>query len=420
MKLDPEDPRLTAYVLGELGPEDAATVERAVAEDPALLVEIGEIKKLRQTLITGLAHPPEKLSPQQHEAIRSQARPASPKPGSLSSLMESAKSWLIPAAAAAVLTIATVILLRMPAPEKKPLAHSTPQESPETANHPASGPPDTAPRQPAPLATNLEPTLPALSQRGSVSAAEYPVLDLPIQTGTASYDWISKSILTEQKLPPHNTVRLEEILNHFSIRLNGTASIARSSVNSWHPDQRGSGVNAHTATLTTEMIACPWKPSSTLLFVSLRGSGSGDKECQVKMAYQANPKNVARYRLLGFSPMEGKAPGTMPTGLKANSAITLAIEIEPSTPESDLGSLIWSTDDKSAPTISLLRKMDVEPSDDARFAALVCTYAQWLAGEQAAMIDDDILSALAREIASSKLPPDRAEFLNLIDRSLHL
>lgn len=422
MKLEPEDPRLTAYVLGELGPDDVAAIEQATASDPDLQLEVVEIQKVQKSLTNAFAHIPEKLHAHQRENILRKSRINTKKSKLISfpSVGEKLKPWLIPACAAAVLTIASLILLRMPADEQKPQAQAKIERPPEVDNLPLPGPADTSIPQQNPPATSLDPVLPALVQRGSVNAAEYPLLDLPVQTGNASYGWISKSILMDHKRPSHNTVRLEEILNHFPLRLNGTTAIARSGANNWHPDLRDSGVSAHTATLTTEMIACPWKPSSTLLFVSLRGGGRQATECKVKLNYQANSKNVARYRLLGFSPTEGSSPGTMPNTLRANSAITLAIEIEPSNSEKDLGSLIWSTDDKAAPSVSLIRTTDTEPSDDARFAALVCTYAQWLAGEQAGLIDDDILSALARETASSKLPPERSEFLDLIDRSLHL
>jgi len=424
MKLKPEDPRLTAYVLGELGPDEAAAVERAVATDPALLAEIMEIRKLQELLTTGLGHLSEKLKPQQRTEILRQSRLSVTNQilFSLSSFSERMKSWVIPASAAAVLTLATLILMRMPSADdaKKPQARVETPPAPKPDLSPSPGPADTGARPQNPPAVSVDPSLPALVQRGSVNAAEYPLLDLPVQTGNSSYGWISKSILEDHKLPPHNTVRLEEILNHFPLRLNGTAAIARNAAESWHPDQRGSGMSAGTATLTTEMVACPWKPSSTLLFITLRGGGNQAKECQVKLTYQVNSKNVARYRLLGFSPTEGSSPGTMPSTLAANSAITLAIEIEPSNSDGNLGSLIWSTNGKAAPEISLIRKADTEPSDDARFAALVCTYSQWLAGEQAGLIDDAILSALARETASSTLAPERAEFLSLIDRSLHL
>ena len=61
-----------------------------------------------------------------------------------------------------------------------------------------------------------------------------------------------------------------------------------------------------------------------------------------------------------------------------------------------------------------------DPSDDARFATVVCTFSQWLAGEQTGSIDPVILAALARETASATLPADRADFLKLIEQALQL
>ena len=40
MKLHPEDPRLTAYLLGELPADEATAVEHAIAADPALQLAI--------------------------------------------------------------------------------------------------------------------------------------------------------------------------------------------------------------------------------------------------------------------------------------------------------------------------------------------------------------------------------------------
>ena len=65
------------------------------------------------------------------------------------------------------------------------------------------------------------------------------------------------------------------------------------------------------------------------------------------------------------------------------------------------------------------RPRDSEPSDDARFAALVCTFSQWLSNRPAGEIDSGLLAALARETVSDTLPADRADFLNLIDQALH-
>ncbi len=400
MQLHPDDPRLTAYVLGELAPKEAAAVELAVAADPALQAKVAEMRDIHQFLTDRLARPADKLLPRQRENIRRSAHLAGSGKEVVS--FASLQAWLIPAAAAAVLILATFLLLRMPADKPLPTTNSKPAP-PEIAQAPV---PVAAPA-PAPPAWFLPD-----------NAAAMPTLDLPVTSAKENLAAISKSIHEDRQLPPPQDIRLEEILNNFSLRLHGVTAIARGPANSWHPDERANGVSSHIATISTEMIPCPWKPSATLLLISIHGNDQKDGD--VKITFRPDPANVFRYRLLGFHPVEGRTPGILPAKLPANSVTNLALVIEPSTPTGNLGSLEWSADDKSAPAISLARKNDAEPSDDARFAALVCTYAEWLATGHEGVIDAEIVAALAREIASSTLAADRADFLTLIDRSLHL
>lgn len=403
MTLPPDDPTLTAYALGELSAADAAAVERAIAENPALHAAIRETREIQQFLTARLTPPTDKLLPHQRENIRRSAR-AGERSGKIGSFR---LRWLIPAAAAAALALAAFNVIRTPRGEPTPVAVQWPP--------PVSIAPSSSPPPPAPI---LPPAVPHRSVAVAVAVADSPTLELPILTGKPDLELISKSIRSDQQLPPRSTVRLEEILNTFPLRLNGVAAISRSAANNWHPDNRASGMSAHVATLSTEMIACPWKPSATLLFISLRGDPRS--ACDVRMVYHANPNGVARYRMLGFTPAAGPSAAAMPTRLAADATTTLALEIESSKPGGDLGSLEWSTDDQAAPSISLIHKNDADPSDDARFAALVCTYAQWLAGEQSEIITPAMVSALARETASPTLPAERAEFLELIESSLHL
>lgn len=414
MKTHPDDPRITDYVLGELAPDEAAAVERAAAEDPAVSEQIRETREIQRFLTERLATPALQLLPRQHENVRRSARRAGEP--NIEPRFAALRRWSIPLAAAATLVLAATFLVRGPAPQPRPVAAATPPppsvEIAELIEPPA--PVAAIPPPPPPPA----PILPAVPRLGLLATAEFPRLELPIQDGKPGLDGITQAILADGKLPPRESVRLEEILNHFPLRLTGTAAIARSAATGWHPDQRDSGMSAHVATLATELIACPWKPSACLLLISLRANEQND--CDVRLAYHPDPANVLRYRLLGFNPADGRSAENPPTRLRAGSYTTLAVEIEPSNPSAALGSLEWSTEDKAAPPISLRRKADAEPSDDARFATLVCTYGQWLAGESSGLIDREIVAALAREIASATLPFDRAEFLVLIEKSLRL
>ncbi len=249
-------------------------------------------------------------------------------------------------------------------------------------------------------------------------ATDFPTLDLPVQTKKSDLNELTQSIRERHQLPPRESIRLEEILNHFSYRLNGVAAIARGVAKSWQPETSDDNLSIPLATLSSEMIACPWKPSATLLFINLRGNGQID--CQARIVFHANPEMVTHYRLLGYSSPLGQATGPLPALLRTNSSTLLTIEIEASKSSGDLGSLEWLIDDNPAPTISLTRRADAEPSNDACFAALVCGYAQWLAGEQTEVIDVEMISAFAREVTSANQPPERAEFIDLIEPSLHL
>lgn len=404
MKLHPEDPRLSAYVLGELDAEDAAAVESAAAADPALQQVIDETAAMQGLLTKRLGVSGAGLLPEQRENVRRSARTggASESNTRFPAFSNILKFLIIPAAAVVVLVACIAALLQMSDDGDSPVVKK--------------------PRNPAPLLPVEPPpvklTPPWSPHRTSVKVTDFPTLQLPVEVGSGNLELIRKSIQDDEKLPAIRDVRLEEILNSFQLRMGGMTAIARRPAAGWHPDSREGEVTSPVATLSAETVACPWKPSAVLLLISLRGNARND--CTAKLEFHPNPATVFRYRLLGSYSEAGSAIPELTNRLPAKAATTLAIEIEPSGADRAFGSLEWFANDVKAPSISLVRNDDAEPSDDARFAALVCTYAQWLAGEQVGVIDAEIVAALAREVASGKLEADRAEFLSMIDKSLHL
>ncbi len=411
MNLNPDDPQLTAYVLGELTAEEAADVTAAAEADPAIDQEIQEIRAVQGFLAERLDLPIQSLELARREAIFQSARAAdrTAKFVSFRKKAESAKPWLIPAAAVAVLTFCTYILTRMPenTPPPKATAGSVTPSSDAT--------PTVTERSPSVGLVAPEPA-PFVPQ-GSFAAADTPSLQLPIVTEHGNLAAISETILNSGQLPKPESVRLEELLNAFPFRLHGITSIARDNASAWHPDTRDSGIPAHLATLSTELVACPWKPSAVLLLVSLRGNAT--QNCEINLTFHAAPQHIFRYRLLGFTATSAASGGKVPSQMPIDGSATYAIELEPTRPGTELGSLSWSINGNAAPSIPLTHNRDAEPSDDARFAALVCTFGQWLTRDQPAVIDAEVVAALARETASGDLPADRAAFLNLIDQALH-
>jgi hypothetical protein len=425
MKLHPEDPRLTASLLGELSGDEAKEVEQAIADDPALQDAVRELRDVCEMLKRELEPTAGTLAPEQRGKVLSIARSRDslnkPKSG------RTTIPWMIPLAAAAAVTVG--FFLFQSSKNKSPAAGTVKNPTPEAADkelpervrlRPMPGPADASAGK---LAANTppagtHPTLPPLRTRGYVAAAEFPTLDLPVQSGKSSLEWIRQAILTRHERPSHEEVRVEEILNSFNLRPAGVTVVSRLPSTGWHPDDRSAGQTTHAATIASESLACPWKPSATLVIISIRGNSNTD--CNIKAVFRANSANVSRYRLLGFSKAEGAPSEPMPTLLPAKGANTVAIEIEPTGTATDLGRIEWSVNDHPAAPVSLVRQAAAEPSNDARFAALICTYAQWLADDPKGLVDVEVLAGLARECASDTQSGDRVELLHLIDQSLGL
>lgn len=391
LPLHPDDPRLTAYLLGELPADDTAAVAQALAEDPALGAALEELAEAQRMLTDTLAPGPHHLRPAQRAAIRRAARPRVRQP------------WLMPLAAAAAITLAVLVFSH----SSDLWPHS--RTGPPTATPVAAPQPDASPA----VVKETPAAAPATALSQSAGSA---TLELPVQAGQASLGKIRDAIRTEHHLPAHDAVRMEELVNSFSLTPNGLTAVARHPAGHWHPDDRSTGVTSHAATLATESLACPWKPSASLVLITLRGNPFSD--CEVSVVFRAHPANTLGCRLLGFAPVAGQPQTPLPTRVAAKSSTSLVLEVEPATATGELGTIEWSVNGEPAAAVAITRHGDTEPSDDARFAALVCTFAQWLAGESSGMIDTDLLAALARESDSSTLPAERTDFLLLIDQAL--
>ncbi|NDH66281.1 MAG: hypothetical protein EBY26_07955, partial [Microbacteriaceae bacterium] len=76
MKIHPDDPLITSYVLGELEPADAKAVALAIDADPLLQQRVAEITGTQRVLTGSIRPPTEVLLPHQREKIRRNVRKA--------------------------------------------------------------------------------------------------------------------------------------------------------------------------------------------------------------------------------------------------------------------------------------------------------------------------------------------------------
>src|SRR5579862_58771 len=76
MKMNPDDPQLTAYALGELEPGERAAVEAGLRDNPDCRRVVEEIREAAGRLSAELAAEPcPELSPRQRSAIESKLEP---------------------------------------------------------------------------------------------------------------------------------------------------------------------------------------------------------------------------------------------------------------------------------------------------------------------------------------------------------
>lgn len=409
MSIRPDDPKLSAWLLGELSAQEAAAVERAVAADPALAMAVREMESVQRLLANTLAPEVTSLFPRQRGSILQEARrldAARPVVAIPARKPATPVSWFFPMAAAAVLALACWLLVQLPSDDRAQTADQATKPNPPAAKEPslwpAPAPADSAPSavaMPAAQTTDSQVKWPVIIPRRAVKAADQPVLPLPVQAGTRSLDWVTHAIRDEQRLPSIHAVRFEEIINRFPVRPAGMASVAQ-------------GV-----ALAAETVSCPWRPSSLLVVISLRGASGGARE--VTAEFRPQLSGVRAYRLCGYATAQGAKEVALPTSLAAGTTHTLVLELEPATPGASLGSIEWSVNGRSAPGLVLPHRRDKEPSDDARFAALVACCCEWWGGAASA-VDREVLQGLVRELHAPNLPAGRADFLRLVEQALEL
>ncbi len=373
MKIEQDDPRLTAYVLGELSPKETKQFEHAIAGDPALKLAVNEIERTQADLLKFLGTETDTLLPRQRSAIMQAAREASGlgKIVSIQSQRKVFNVWTWPLAAAAVVTATMFIVTMIPNPNGG-----------DSDGNAANG-----------TDKGLGEDFVAVENTGHSRKN----IGLPLVTGKKSLTQITRSIRDAGNLPSKQDVRIEEMLNAFPLEAKGSVAL-------W----KGNSLGA-------ELVKCPWSPSGTLVFVKIRGAR--DRSSKLSIEFQSNDKTVVSSRLLGFElEQNDRQRKSMPQQLLAGQETMVALFVEAKSNE--LGKLIWTVDGESAPAVELVLDTEKEVSSDAQFASLICGFGLWLRGEKPEAIDDALILALAREVASESLVADRYDFLELVDQAV--
>ncbi|MCW1912334.1 von Willebrand factor type A domain-containing protein [Luteolibacter sp. GHJ8] len=383
MNIGPDDPRLSAWVLGELPAAEAAAVRTAVAADPALQQQVAELRQMSEFLGSTLATAT--LRPDQRETVRRTAAAnviAFPAASPVASRKPGRRIWPLVLSAAAALAFAAYLA---PRPDKATVTDSVVSSTGKTDDKQAPTQPYTGPRistlptapeqtrpvpNPAPMLdymardlaanslpdpTTLPPTAPLPAMRNDAE------IGLPLLVGRDSYNWVRGWIREKNELPPKDAVRIEELANAFPLP-----------------------ADEETREFAGLKVACvsmpsPWSGAGRLVGVQIANE-SGQAR-QVEWSFSPAPgARQGGVRVLASTGGSGNEASDLPSGRRTLVLIELASATDTA------GDLVVSAAGRSK------RFPALEAKDPAlQQAGLLAAFGIWLRGEG---IDDSRLATI--------------------------
>ena len=360
--LSPDDPRLTAFALGELEAEEQAAIAAAVADHPELRHTVDEIRRAAEELTAALASEPlpsvapmPRLAglngygrsstlvafpaPQSRStAISDSPRPAAAQDGYMARTAAGRRRrepklsyfWVMTLSAACFMLIVFLGERRFSAQE----AAASEREARIAATERARAAAATA-RRPY-LELDLSRAGYARADFGSqrtardaerreqtyLPADDRPTSSFPIDVATTSYGDVVRAIAARQ-VPPAGSVRIEEMLNTFAYD---------------YPDPAADDEAPFAGAL--EAADAPWAPGHRLVRIGLKGRTDRGVTIarNVSIQVQFNPETVRAYRLIGYEKSPLVAQETLSAGrvdvaeVRAGHTVTALYEVIPVAP----------------------------------------------------------------------------------------
>jgi hypothetical protein len=284
MKIDPDDPKLTAYALGELSGEERRAVEQALASSPDARAAVHETQQLARLLRRDFTD----------ELEQPVAKPANIMPLPEEQSFWSDARWpsisIAALLAVAFLVGAVVLGGRFPwsAPAVKEPTTVVQMEFPSSA----------------PDASDVAAAA-ASRESGFVAVEDAPISAFPLRVGKASYAEMRRAISAGEK-PSRDAVRIEEMINAFAYE---------------YPEAESGRAFA----LVLQAASCPWEPKHRLVRIALK---SGERVRAAELQVLFNAARVSSYRLLGF---DNRASGnrTADEEITAGQTVTALYEVVP-------------------------------------------------------------------------------------------
>ncbi|MDQ6859996.1 MAG: von Willebrand factor type A domain-containing protein [Verrucomicrobiota bacterium] len=396
MNLHPDDPKLTAYALGELLGDEAAAVEEAIAQSAEAQAWVSEVGALAGTMRAEFG------------ADLFERKPLNIMPLPAARSFWSVDRWgsIAAAAVVAIAAIPAAVVLVGSSPERSSIART--RLAGEPADVQMEFETDSLDADIAPAGT--------LTGQGDrfVSAADNPIATFPLRVGKASYGDVQRAIASGS-LPARAAVRIEELINYFTYD---------------DPSPQADRPFA----ISAEVAGCPWRPEHRLMRVALKAQGTSSSGRGTLLAQDVtaqvefSPSRVNSYRLIGYDQaLSGGGSGEIHSG----DAVTLLYEIVPadalsSAAEAAVVRVHYMAPSGGEALVAEALAIDdgrdfVSASPDFKFTAAVAEFGMFL--RSSSVEYPRTLSAIV-ELANDGLgfDPDgrRAEFITLIRQAQRL
>ncbi len=441
MKIDINDPRITAFALGELTGSEAIEIARAVRSDLRVRAAVEETRETAALLHgsvgggqVGL------LTTEQREAVHSAGGE-----GPLTQLTSAEVSFwrrpvIVAIGAAAIVTLG-VFITQKNGRDTREVVDIEPGwdwsavamenlTSPVVVDYTGDKPPhaQTEASATAVAAAIREDTvsfreelhkriseqdaealqkLPELKEQDWHEAQGNSGLTLPVPQASGATSWplLQRYITENSALPPISAVRIEEMVNHFHYK---TPSMLR-----------GAGLVAD-----IELCNTPWNPATMLLAVHISSDVKLTAEAAATVSF--NIQQVSRARLLGYSSLKSSATNSSIRGMSRSHGNYVIYELELSG-DSDLSIATLQLGDEVAASLTVYpdqAKSWFTSSADLRFASTVTATGMLLttttsAGELDASRLLSLLGLL-EEKDKSTLSGERRHALTLLTRAAEL
>ena len=243
------------------------------------------------------------------------------------------------------------------------------------------------------------------------------VSEFPVSIGRQSYENL-RVLMLAGVLPPAGRISIGQVLNAFDY--------------GYPSPQEGEAFSVE-----TELVDCPWDPSRQLLQIGVTAAAADGEVVaeEVQMAVEFNPEKIAGYRLIGERPATeiASSVASETADVTGGQSVTALYEVIPheESPDAEGEMMTVRVDYKSdgesgakSQETSVAESGDTpwrEASDDLRFAASVAGYGMLLGGEKGKpMATYDLVLELARDAIGEDPEGKRKEFVEWVEKTIAL